>query len=123
MVPKETSRCTVAQSNSRGSTAQGTAETSVTAWDDRGVTKCTDRVVPTSDGYSTLPRDALEGKGPQRWHQRWLDGRSEEVANAARGEYWRWLGGGGPPSTTTTKALCQPPPPPPPGQNWPELVG
>ena len=34
-------------------------------------------------------RDALEGKGHQRWPQRWLVRRSEEVAEAVRGSYYR----------------------------------
>ena len=66
----------------------------------------------------SLPRDASEGKGPQRWPQRRLDRRLEEVATAVGGGYCRlqmpfrlvfgvrgqWLGigwapwgGGGPP--------------------------
>ena len=28
------------------------------------------------------PRDALEGRGPRRWPQRWLDRRLEEVTKA-----------------------------------------
>ena len=32
-------------------------------------------------------RDALEGKGPQRWPQKRLDRRSEEVAKAVGGGY------------------------------------
>ena len=35
------------------------------------------------------PRDASEGKGPQRRPQRWLDRRLEEVANAIGGGYCR----------------------------------
>ena len=34
-------------------------------------------------------RDALEGKGPQRWPQRWVDRRLEEVAKAVGGSYCR----------------------------------
>ena len=34
--------------------------------------------------------NALEGKGPRRWPQRWLDRRLEDVAKAVRGSYC-WL--------------------------------
>ena len=37
----------------------------------------------------TPPRDALEGKAPQRRPQKRLDGRSEEVAKAVGGDYCR----------------------------------
>ena len=40
-------------------------------------------------GAGAPPRDALEGKGPQRWPQKRLDRRLEEVAKAVGGGYCR----------------------------------
>ena len=40
-------------------------------------------------GPSPDPRDALEGKGPQRWPQGRLGRRLEEVAKAVGGDYCR----------------------------------
>ena len=40
-------------------------------------------------GMCTPPRDALEGKGPQRRPQKRLDRRLEEVAKAVGGGYCR----------------------------------
>ena len=78
------------------------------------------------------PRDALEGKGPQRRFQKRLERRLEEVAKAATGGYCRFQmplklalavreAVAGP--DWTTSPLLMHPPPPPPNRRQSRLVG